>query len=164
MQEQTLNQEKTIETPQELIDETIDKVKKILDVNIKDYLDFGNGQFTISHGSTQIMIVVRPFTEEDTCVECMSQLVTGSDVNNELTKFLLRKNAELHFGAFGLLFDDTITFSHSITGKNLDSNELLNSLNSVATIADYYDDVIVDMAGGQRALDAVEEDEDEDED
>ena len=54
MEEQNLNQEKTIETPQELIDETIEKIKKILDVNIQDYLDFGNGQFTISHGSTQI--------------------------------------------------------------------------------------------------------------
>jgi hypothetical protein len=39
-------------------------------------------------------------------------------------QFLLRKNAELHFGAFGLLFDNTIVFQHSIAGSNVDGNEL----------------------------------------
>jgi hypothetical protein len=97
------------------------------------------------------MIIVRPFTDEDSCVECSANVVIGAKITPDLMKFLLRKNTELHFGAFGLLFDDTITFAHSITGSNLDENELLTSLNSVATIADYYDDVIIEMAGGKRA-------------
>ena len=111
---------KTIETPQELIDSTIKKVTEILVEHFPNYLTFGNGSFTISRGSTQVMIVVRPYTDDDTCVECISNVVTGARINEELMRFLLRKNAELHFGAFGLLFDDTITFSHSISGKNLE--------------------------------------------
>ena len=99
------------------------------------------------------MIVVRHFVKNETIVECMSNVVTGANVTPEIMKFLLRKNAELHFGSFGLLFDDTITFSHAITGTNLDDNELITTLNSVAFISDYYDDVIVEMAGGKRASD-----------
>ncbi len=147
-----------IYTPPELLEKTITKVKTILDKYFPDHLSFTDGQFTIPFGSTQIIIVVRPFTDEDTCVECISQLVTGANIDLDLAKFLLRKNAELHYGAFGLLFDDTITFSHAITGANLDENELLTTINSVATIADYYDDIIVEMAGGKRAIDLLNED------
>lgn len=140
-------------TPQELIDSTIQKVENILKSDFPGYLTFGNGSFTISRGSTQVMIIVRPFTNNETCVECVANVVAGAKIDSELMKFLLRKNAELHFGSFSLLFDNTITFSHSITGTNLDSNELTTTLNSVAVIADYYDDEIVKIAGGFRAID-----------
>ena len=107
-------------TPYKILEETIQKVTDYLDKFFPEHLSFGSGQFTITQGSTQIMIIVRPFTDQDTCVECISQVVVGAAITPELMKFLLRKNAELHFGAFGLLFDDTITFSHAITGANLD--------------------------------------------
>jgi hypothetical protein len=148
----------TIETPQELIDSTKDKVINLLVKHFPDYIAYSAGQFTLIHGSTQLMIIIRPFTNEDTCVECISQVVSGATITPELSSFLLRKNAELHFGAFGLLFDDTITFSHSITGANLDENEFLNTIRSVATIADYYDDIIIKMAGGMRFTDLGEGD------
>lgn len=149
---------KAIETPQELIDSTSDKVIALLVKHFPDYLAYSANQFTIVQGSTQLMILIRPFTNEDTCVECISQVVSGATITPELSSFLLRKNAELHFGAFGLLFDDTVTFSHSITGANIDENEFLNTIRSVATIADYYDDIIVKMAGGKRFADLRESD------
>ena len=79
----------------------------------------------------------------------------GAKVSPDLMHFLLRKNSELHFGSFGLLFDNTITFSHSFSDKSLDSGQLEISLDSVATISDYYDDIIVDLAGGKRAMDII---------
>lgn len=151
------NETTFIDTPQELIDMTIRRVNDILKEEFPDYLSFGNGSFTISRGSTQVMIVVRPFTSDETCVECLANVVTETEITPELMRFLLRKNAELHFGSFGLLFDDTITFSHSIAGTNLDANELITTLNSVAVIADYYDDIIVDLSGGKRAADVIED-------
>lgn len=153
-----INEDSIMGTPYKILEETIQKVTDYLDKFFPEHLSFGSGQFTITQGSTQIMIIVRPFTDQDTCVECISQVVVGAAITPELMKFLLRKNAELHFGAFGLLFDDTITFSHAITGANLDENELITTLNAVATIADYFDDIIVDMAGGKRALDMNFED------
>ncbi len=145
-----------VETPAELIEQTVNRVSDLLEKYFPDHISFGNGSFTITRGSTHIMIVVRPYTEDDTCVECISHVVTGAKMTDDLMKFLLRKNAELHFGSFGLLFDGTITFSHAITGTHIDKNELTNSVNTVAIIADYYDDVIVEMAGGRRALDEPE--------
>jgi hypothetical protein len=145
-----------VETPPELIEETIKKVRFILQEHFPAYLDFGNGTFTLTRGSTQVMIIVRPFTKDEVCVECTSNVVTGAKITDDLMHFLLRKNAELHFGSFGLLFDDTITFSYSLAGMNLDPNELRTAMDSIAVIADHYDDIIVDLAGGKRASDLVE--------
>lgn len=145
-----------IETPQELLEETILKVESYLKESFPEYISFDNGAFTITRGSSQVMVVIRPFTENDTCVEVIANVVSGAKMTSELMRFLLQKNAEIHFGAFGLLFDDTITFHHSITGANLDINELATSLNAVAIIADYYDDQIVEMAGGKKAMDTSE--------
>ncbi len=142
-----------METPQELMESTFSKVENIIKEKFPDYLSFGNGTFTISRGSTQVMVVVRPFTENETCIECIANVVSGAEITNELMQFLLRKNAELHFGAFGLLFDNTLVFQHSIAGSNADANEIFTSINAVAIIADHYDDIIVEMAGGKRAVD-----------
>ncbi len=156
-EEQLLNQDngETLETPQELIDRTIAKVEKILEDKFPNHLKFESGSYTISRGSVQVMTIVRPYTHNETCIEFIANLVTGATVDTELTNFLLRKNVELHFGSFGLLFDNTIVFSHSIAGTNLDDNEFVTTLNSIAVISDYYDDEIIRMAGGKRANGAV---------
>ncbi len=145
----------SVNTSQELIDSAIKKVAAILKNKYPDHLSFGDGSYTISRGSTQVMIIVRPFTNEEACVECLANTVMGAKVSPDLMHFLLRKNSELHFGSFGLLFDNTITFSHSFSDKSLDSGQLEISLDSVATISDYYDDIIVDLAGGKRAMDII---------
>ncbi|MBX3043812.1 MAG: hypothetical protein KIT33_13975 [Candidatus Kapabacteria bacterium] len=146
-----------IETPQELINSTIERVENILKDKFEDYLAFGNGTFTISRGASQVMIIVRPFTESETVIECMANVVSGAVISNDLMQFLLRKNAELHFGAFGLLFDNSIIFQHSIAGTNVDANELAISVNAVAIIADHYVDEIISMAGGSRSAESSEE-------
>ena len=70
-----------VETPQELINSTIEKVSSILNRHFPDHISYDNGSFTVSHGSTQVMIVVRAFTEDDTCVECFSNVVTGANID-----------------------------------------------------------------------------------
>ncbi len=146
-----------IETPVEILDNARKKVAEILEKDFADYIDFEDGTFAITHGSTQVMIIVRPFTEDEACIDCISNVVTGAKVNEELLKFLLRSNSELHFGGFGLLFDDTITYSHSFSASCLDQGELQITVASIAAIADYYDDIIVKSAGGKRAIDLTEE-------
>jgi hypothetical protein len=141
------------QTPDELINQTIERVETLLKEMYPYYASFGNGAFTIRQGSSIVMITVRPFTETDTCIECMANVVYGAEVTPDLMRFLLRKNAELHFGGFGLLFDNTITFSYSFPGMHLDKEEFQTALYSVAIISDYYDDEIVNAAGGKRAAD-----------
>jgi hypothetical protein len=141
------------QTPQTLVQQTIERVEAMLQEMYPYYASFGDGAFTIRQGSSIVMITVRPFTETETCIECTANVVYGASLTPDLMRFLLRKNAELHFGGFGLLFDGTITFSYSIAGMHLDKEEFQTALYSVAVISDYYDDEIVTAAGGKRAAD-----------
>lgn len=140
-------------TPAELIEATRLRVESILRDAFPEYVPFSNGSFAVSYGSTQVIVVVRPFTENECVVECIAHVVSGAVISEELMRYLLRKNAEIHLGGFGLLFDDTIIFSHTITASNMDRNELVTTITAVAIIADHYDDEIVAIAGGKRAAD-----------
>ncbi|TAE32708.1 MAG: hypothetical protein EAZ92_01350 [Candidatus Kapaibacterium sp.] len=140
-------------TPEEMIKDTAKRVEAMLKDTYPEYASFGDGSFTIRQGSSLVSVVVRPFTESETCVECTANVVSGAEISPAIMKFLLRKNAELHFGGFGLLFDGTITFSYSFPGMHLDKEEFHTALASVAIISDYYDDEIVAAAGGKRASD-----------
>ena len=53
------------DTPEEIIDRTKQKIIEILKKDFTDYYDFEDGSYSISYGSTQVMIVVRPFTKEE---------------------------------------------------------------------------------------------------
>lgn len=139
-------------TPQYITKKASALVEQYLAENMPaEYVVFGDGSFTYSHGSATVMIVVRPFTEQNAVVEFSSQVVSGARIDAELMEWLLRKNTELHFGAFGLLFDGTIIYSYSLPAADLDAREFLSALNAVSVIADYYDDEIVTLAGGKRA-------------
>ena len=151
----------TDNTPKEIIPFTQDKLRsylhQIFDKDIHEVED----RFLITEGSAIVQIVVRPWYEDDSVIEIFSFVVEGAEITPELTNFLLRKNATLHFGAFGLTFDNTVIFTCSLAGSNLDLNELKAALQTVATISDYYDDQIVAIAGGKRGIDvnnmAIEE-------
>ncbi|MGB9770710.1 MAG: T3SS (YopN, CesT) and YbjN peptide-binding chaperone 1 [Candidatus Kapaibacteriota bacterium] len=142
-----------LQTPQEILDGVSLQLSNLLDEYFPEHLKFDTSRYTIQKGSSQIMIMVRPFTQTEACVEFYSNVVTGATISEELMHFLLRKNAELHFGAFGLIFDNTITFSHTILGSTLNPQSLKIILSTIAAICDHYDDIIVQLAGGKRAAD-----------
>lgn len=152
-----LTKENNMNTDIEILNNTTEKVKHFLQQLYPDFVAFDDYTFTIKRGSSQVMVVVRPYTDQDTIVEFIANVVYETTVTPDLMYFLLRKNTELHFGGFGLLFDDTVIFSYSIAGKNLDENEFRTALNSVAIIADYYDDEIVAQFGGKLAMEVAAE-------
>ena len=76
----------------------------------------------------------------------------------ELLKELLRLNSDLPLGAFSVV-DKDIFFSHSFLGRTLIGEQLIASLNSVATISDEYDEKLVARYGGETALDHIRSDE-----
>ncbi|MBK6292055.1 MAG: YbjN domain-containing protein [Ignavibacteria bacterium] len=140
-------------TPDAIIESTRANVAAILKERFPQTVDFSDGSYALSYGSSSVGVVVRRYTETDTMVEIMAQVVSSAIITPDLLKWLLRKNAELHFGAFGLLFDDTIIYTYSLPGSKLDASELEAAVTSVAVIADHYDDEIVKMAGGKRTSD-----------
>ena len=59
-------------TPEELIQKTRDKVESVLNTQYPDHVCFDNESFSIDAGSSRVMIIIRPFTDNDTCIECNS--------------------------------------------------------------------------------------------
>jgi len=137
----------------QLIDQVNDKVRGFLQELYADRLQEIEGRFLVPEGSAMVQVIVRPWKDDDVMVECLSYVVEDATVSPDLMRFLLRRNATIHFGAFGLLYDDTVIFSHSIAGANMNKNEFEASLRTVAMIADHYDDEIIGIGGGKRSVD-----------
>ena len=142
---------------QEMVDSARQNVRNYLAEVDPDFQEFNSGMFTVQEGSATIGISFRPWHENDIAVEFTSQLVNGATLNEETMRWLLQKNVELHFGSFGLLFDNTIIYSHTVPASNLDQKTFTATALTVAAIADHYDDEIVEIAGGTLASAMVTE-------
>jgi hypothetical protein len=138
------------------INEVNEKLKSFFENNYNDTTFFEDDSFTITKGSTQVMVRADNITEDHVVIDLVSHVVKEANVNDDIKNFLLRANSELKFGGFGLLFDDTIIFQHSILANDFSESNLKSSINAVASVADYYDDILVEKAGGKRALDDLE--------
>ena len=110
--------------------------------------------FIIRRGSAAVHLSFLALNKDDCLVRAMSYVVQGARITPKLLDHLMRLNVRHPVGAFGLIFDDTITYSHSINGAHLDQNELRTTVATVAFVADEMDDVIRKIAGGMRAVDA----------
>ncbi|MCB0831829.1 MAG: hypothetical protein KDC45_00025 [Bacteroidetes bacterium] len=143
-------------TPEQLTAKVQNRVESFIKKLYKNnYERNEDGRFLIFEGSTVVQTVVRPWHAGDVVVETFAYVVQDARLDENLMKFLLRENALLHFGAFGITFDGTIIYSNSLAGANLDENEFKASLKSVARIADHYDNQIVKDYGGMTAREAM---------
>ena len=110
--------------------------------------------FYLKYGSTVLEISIDPFEEDNAVIEVLAFCVQGVDPSFELASDLLRFNSEIPLGGFSML-DGDVFFSHSFVGRHLQPEQLMASLNSVAMIADDYDEKIVSRYGGETALDRL---------
>jgi hypothetical protein len=113
-----------------------------------------DNSFIITRGSAAVNVSVHELNEQECVVQALAYVVKGARISPELLAKLLHLNNTFPFGAFGLLSDDTITYSHRVAGAHLDKNELELAINWVAHVADESDDQIRAVAGGRRAVDA----------
>jgi hypothetical protein len=104
-------------------------------------------------GSALAQLRVVPFGSDEAMIVVRSYVVTGAEMTPDLMHFLLRKNGELPFGAFGLDSDDDIVFDYTIQGLTCDKPEVRTAVMAVVQTADRFDDEIIAKWGGQRAQD-----------
>lgn len=109
--------------------------------------------FWVTVGSASTNTTVFPWGEDDATICTRAWLVTGAEMSNELLHFLLRENADMRFGAFGVDADNDILFEHTIVGSTADMEELRASVQAVAFTSDRYDDELVKRFGGTRMAD-----------
>jgi Putative bacterial sensory transduction regulator len=99
--------------------------------------------YSFSFGTVTVNIRVIGFHSEDVLVEVYSYLAQNIALKPEVAIELLRLNATQHFGSFGVTFDNTVTFSYSLAGANLDLNEFIAAVQTVASVSDAYDEMIL---------------------
>ena len=127
----------------ELVDEHFDDV---------DHCDF-----YLKYGSTVLEISIDPYEEDDAVIQILAFCVQGVDPTYECMQDLLRLNSEIPLGAFSMVGQD-IFYSHSFLGRRLRPEQLIASLDSVASISDLYDEQLVAKYGGETALERLRSD------
>ena len=109
--------------------------------------------FWLTMGSALIRIMVWPFGDDESTIQVYSAVVHSIENTPDLMAYLLKANADMRFGAFGIDEDGDVIFQHTIMGDMCDKPELKSSVLAVARTADNKDDEIVAKFGGQRAAD-----------
>jgi hypothetical protein len=106
--------------------------------------------YSFSFGSVSVTVQVLPWHSEDVLIKVYSYLgeeTVGSlegdiQLPSELASELLRLNATIPFGSFGLTFEGQAVFSYSLAGANVDMNEFQAAVQMVAKTADDYDEYV----------------------
>jgi hypothetical protein len=89
-------------------------------------------------------------------IRVISWVVLGATSSDpELLRLLLRKNAALNLGAFGVDEEGDICLSHGFLGADCEPAQLWASLDAILSVADSMDDEIVARWGGHRAIEPV---------
>lgn len=111
---------------------------------------------SVVFGSAVTFVSVLPMTDDEAVVATRAVVVAGAQITPDLAVFLLRANASMGFGAFGLWPGGDIVLEHNLLGTTLDKGELRTSIVTITTMADRFDDEIVERWGGERALDRMD--------
>lgn len=136
-------------------EEVYRKVKAYLDELVDEHFDDAEHcDFYLKYGTTIVEISIEPYEEDDAVIEILAFCVQGVEPSFELMRELLQLNSEIHLGAFSLV-DSDVFYSHSFLGRRLDPEQLIASLNNVASVSDEFDEKIVQRFGGQTALEML---------
>ena len=136
-------------------EEVYRQVKTYLDELVEEHFDDADHcDFYLKYGSTVLEISIDPYEEDDAVIEVLAFCVQGVEPTFELMSELLRLNAEVPLGAFSMVGQD-IFYSHSFLGRRLRPEQLIASLDSVASISDLYDERLVARYGGETALERL---------
>jgi hypothetical protein len=136
-------------------EETYRLVKSFLDELVDEHFDDAEHcDFYLKYGSTVLEISIEPYEEDDAVIDILAFCVQGVEPTFELMQELLKINAEVPLGAFSMVGTD-IFYSHSFLGRRLRGEQLIASLDSVASISDLYDEKLVASYGGETALERL---------
>ncbi|HKR66353.1 MAG TPA: YbjN domain-containing protein [Thermoanaerobaculia bacterium] len=136
-------------------EEVYRQIKTYLDELTEEHFDDADHcDFYLKYGSTVLEISIDPYEEDDAIIEVLAFCVQGVESSFELMQELLRLNSEVPLGAFSMVSGD-IFFSHSFLGRRLPPEQLIASLDSVASTSDLYDERLVARYGGETALERL---------
>jgi len=136
-------------------EEVYRQVKAYLDELVDEHFDDAEHcDFYLKYGSTVLEISINPYDQDDAVIEILAFCVQGVEPTPELMSELLQLNTEVLLGGFSMVGSD-VFFSHSFLGRRLRPEQLIASLENVASTSDEYDEQIVGRFGGETALERL---------
>jgi hypothetical protein len=139
-------------------EEVYRQIKSYLDELVEEHFDDADHcDFYLKYGSTVLEVSIDPYEDDDAIIEILAFCVQGAEPSFELMQELLRLNAEVPIGGFSLCGGD-VFFSHSFLGRRLRPEQLIASLDIVASVSDLYDEKLVAKYGGETALERLRSD------
>ena len=136
-------------------EEVYRQVKSYLDELVDEHFDDAEHcDFYLKYGSTVLEISIHPWEDDDAVIEILAFCVKGVEQSIDLMRELLELNTEVVLGAFSMVGNE-IFFSHSFLGRRLRPEQLIASLDMVASTSDEYDEQIVSRYGGETALERL---------
>jgi hypothetical protein len=119
--------------------------------------DDSAGRAEVHVGSAVVRVTVRPGPpgDDDSFITMRSWVVQRPRITTALCRYLLRENASLRFGKFGIDEDGDVTLDHTLLGSTVSHKEVKVVLHMLASLADDYDDRLMAQYGGKRAIDVM---------
>jgi hypothetical protein len=106
----------------------------------------------LTQGSAATAIEVRLW-QGTVMLAIWTYVVTDAQLQPSLLQYLLRQNELLRFGGFSLDGDGDIRLQANLYGTSITAKELIAVASEVLAAADLYDDEIIQIWGGKRAID-----------
>jgi Putative bacterial sensory transduction regulator len=99
--------------------------------------------YTFTFGSITVTVQVLPWHSEDVLLKVYSYVGDeDTEITADMADELLRLNATIPFGSFGITFEKQAVFTYSLAGANLDMNEFQAAVQMVAKTADDFDEYV----------------------
>jgi hypothetical protein len=128
-------------------------VGKYLDeLGIKYFRDSDDDFLVPFEESVRIHLVPKDFGDEMTVVQVIAPTNLDVNVTNELAMFVATENSKFVFGRLALYPEQkAVGFEESLLGTFLNRAELEVAIRVAATMANMYDDQIMQQFGGRKA-------------
>lgn len=132
----------------ELIASTQKKVEKYINLLFHEHEIVKIDDFyTFTAGTVTVTVQVLPWHSEDVLVKVYSYVGDeNKEIAHDVREELLRQNATLPLGSFGITFDGHAIFQYSMAGANIDLNEFEAAVQMVAKTADELDEYVKGVA------------------
>ncbi len=137
---------------EDLLKEVREKVKTYLKEVVDDFVEV-DGILSFTYGSVTVNVEVVPWHRDDVLVKVFSYLAENAQLSDDLMRTLLEMTARFPLGAFAVSMGDSVMYRYSIAGANLDLNEFVAAVYTVATVADSYDEFVREYGGGSGRID-----------
>ncbi len=127
--------------------------KRNLIIN-KDKEGKEDASFKILKGSAGVQVFPYSFKKTETMVTILTILTYQTPFSSKLAEWIVRLNPKVIFGGFGFVeykekpgFGNVVLY-YDMLGKTITSDELCNAVDNACTLADKWDNYIVDNFGG----------------